>query len=259
MDALTGGHNVDLCNAICSVIRISQKGADSMPKRGKFFELLDIVRFARPHVLSMDATRTASHLQDRLGGKSFMSYGQIWSRLGDIVRGSLAAKHLESAFASYGADWKNKSIQDCALLLIGVMGGKGNWYPVKSAAKFVLGVAFRPSIKGFWFYEGQSYAVAVNARKGQPLSGDGVKFLARGIHELYCRDDPNNPLPMIVDLSELESGRGRNVRVFVITETESTELSQFEHSLSQFFSSLKIAGIAVPEAPTEGIVDLFRR
>lgn len=140
-----------------------------------------------------------------------------------------------------------------------ILGGKGNWYPADNKPKYVLGVAFRPGIKGYWFYEGQAYAVLINARKGQPLSAEGIKFLARGVHELYCRDDPNNPIPLIIDLSEDNAGSGRRVKIYVVAESDGISLAQFDECLAQFFISLEIAGVQLPEAPPDGIVDLFRR
>jgi len=63
----------------------------------------------------------------------------------------------------------------------------------RAFALFVLGRWFKSSIKGYWAYNGKIYAVLINCRKSQPLSWDEVRFLARGIYELDCRDNPNDP------------------------------------------------------------------
>jgi hypothetical protein len=70
----------------------------------------------------------------------------------------------------------------------------------------VLAFWFKPSIKGVWYVDGQAYAVLINARKGQRLFPDHVRFLARGVYELHCIDDPADPIPLILDVSQHEEG-----------------------------------------------------
>jgi hypothetical protein len=62
------------------------------------------------------------------------------------------------------------------------------------------------------FVDGQAYAVLINARKGQRLFPEHLRFLARGVYELHCIDDPNDPIPLIIDVSEHEKGKGRTLR-----------------------------------------------
>ncbi len=183
-----------------------------MAARGKYFELLDFPKFADPSVLNIRADRTALGLGERLSGGGFMSYGAIWPRVGMIVRGFATETYIINTFRSYGDSWKNETIRDVVRLLCKIFGAKGTWYPEPVTPKYVLGFWFRPSIKGIWFHEGRAYAVLINARKGQPLTAEDVQFLARGVHELHCIDDPNDPIPLIVDLSEHEDGKGRELR-----------------------------------------------
>ena len=124
----------------------------------------------------------------------------------------------------------------------------------------MLGFWFKPSIKGIWFYEGRAYAVLVNARKGQPLMMEDVRFLARGVYELHCIDDPNDPIPLIIDLSEHEKNKGRELRVYAIEASEAASLAQFEDALREFLTALNMAGISLPVPPAlENIVNLFKK
>jgi hypothetical protein len=231
-----------------------------MVDRGKFFELLDIAKFALPNVLTLQASPTAFNLAERAIGGGFMSYGQIWRRLDVAVRGLATDEFIESAFSAYKDEWKNKSIQYTYRLLREYFGGKGAWYQVSSAPTYVLGFWFKPSIKGIWFYEGRAYAVLINARKSQPLTWDDVRFLARGIYELHCIDDPNDPIPLIIDLSQHYDDDERKVRVYEVNPDEALSLEAFEYSVREFLVALSLAGISPPPPPeVEHILGLFRR
>lgn len=231
-----------------------------MAGRRKFFELLDFPKFAHPSVLNIRADATAMQLRERLGGGGFMSYGQIWPCVDPIVRGLATEAYILNAFSAYRASWKNENIRNVARLLCKVMGGKGTWYPEPTAPIYVLGFWFKPSIKGIWFYEGRAYAVLINARKGQPLTMEDVQFLARGVHELHCIDDPNDPTPMIIDLSEHDHGKGRELKVYVVEARESASLVQFEEAVREFLVALNMAGISLPLPPAlENIVSLFKK
>ena len=230
-----------------------------MTKRGKLFELLDIPKFARPSVSNIAPTPTASVLIDRLAGKSFMSYGQLWPHITDVVEGRADDQALEGWFCAYRDEWKNRNIRDACRLLRDLIGGRGRWYPALGRPQSILGVWFRSSIKGVWFFEGKAYAVLVNARKGQLLSRDDVLFLARGIYELHCVDDPNDPIPLIIDLSEVGDGEGREARSFIIDVEEAVPYAAFETSVRRFMEALRIAGVALPAPETGQILDLFKR
>ena len=231
-----------------------------MAGRGKFFELLDFPKFAGPSVLNMRADATALQLRERLGGGGFMSYGAIWPRVDVVVRGFATEAYIINTFRAYRDSWKNESIRDVVRLLCRVFGAKGTWYPEPTTPVYVLGFWFKPSIKGIWFYEGRAYAVLINARKGQPLDMEDVQFLARGVHELHCIDDPNDPIPMIIDLSEHEGGKGRELRVYVVDHREAASLHQFEEALREFLIALNLAGISLPLPPTlDNIVSLFKK
>lgn len=231
-----------------------------MAGRGKFFELLDFPKFANPSVLTIRADATAMRLRERLGGGGFMSYGAIWPRVDAVVRGFATEAYIINTFRAYRDSWKNESIRDVVRLLCRAFGGKGTWYPERTTPVYVLGFWFKPSIKGIWFHEGRAYAVLINARKGQPLDMEDVRFLARGVHELHCIDDPNDPIPMIVDLSEREKGKGRELRVYVVEPREAASLVQFEEALREFLGALNMAGISLPLPPAiENVVTLFKK
>jgi hypothetical protein len=96
-------------------------------------------------------------------------------------------------FPAYKKEWKNKSIQTAYRLLRDHFGGKGRWYRMPTVRTYVLGCWFKTSIKGYWVHNGKVYAVLINCRKSQPLAHNDVRFLARGVYELYCIDDTNDP------------------------------------------------------------------
>lgn len=106
--------------------------------------------------------------------------------------------------------------------------------------------------------DGKAYAVLINARKRQRLFSDHLRFLARGIYELHCIDDPNDPIPLIIDLSEhnLNEGRLLNVNEFPIENAVS--LDEFDAAVREFVKALQLAGVA-RALPNGNILNLFRR
>ncbi len=232
-----------------------------MARRTKTFELLDFPKFAVPSVLQMEAAQTAISLVERLASPGgFMSYGPIWSRMQDIVEGYANDAFILSEFNSYADDWKNATVQEAVRLLRSQFGGRGRWYPWPTKPIRVLGFSFKPSIKGIWHVDGISYAVMINARKGQHLTLDDRKFLARGIYELHCVDDPADPVPLIVDLSEPNIGLGRRLREYKVSPEEMISLDEFDRVVREFVKALGIAGVAVPsEADVPNIVSLFKK
>ncbi len=229
-----------------------------MKGRGKTFELLDFPKFASPSVKSMDAALTSITLIERLGGASFMSYGQIWSQMAAIVNGEASESFIVQKFNAYKDDWKNDTIRDAVRLLKKHFGGKGTWYPLPTKPIYVLGFWFKPSIKGIWFVEDHAYAVLINARKGQRLLPDDLRFLARGIYELHCVDDPNDPIPLIVDLSEHNKGEGRELRVHEVSVEKAITLEEFDKAVREFLKALGLAGVATP-AEADNVVDILKK
>jgi hypothetical protein len=231
-----------------------------MAGRGKFFELLDIVKFARPNIVTLQPSPTALLLTERLGGGGFMSYGSLYSRIRFIVSGLATDQFIQDEFSFYEDDWKNKSLQAAFTLLRDHMDSKGNWYPISTTASYILGFWFKPSIKGFWYHDEQTYAVLINARKGQPLDQNAVRFLARGVYELHCIDNPNNPIPFIIDLSQHAEDKERKARIYPVSVEEAISLEAFEQTVRDFLVALNQAGISLPPPPeVEHILDLFRR
>lgn len=230
-----------------------------MAGRAKYFELLDFPKFAYPALVGMDAALTANNLVERLGGGGFMLYGMIWPRMNVIVGGRATDQFVSTTFNKYGDDWKNNSIQEVVNYLSHYFGGRGTWYPFPMRPKKILGFWFKPSIKGIWFVDGKAYAVLINARKGQPLHPDHRKFLARGVYELHCREDPNDPIPLIIDVSEPSRGEGRQIRAFTMPVSQSISLQEFDDSVRTFMQALQIAGVALPPDTTDSMVDIFKR
>ncbi len=229
-----------------------------MASRGKIFELLDFPKFAYPSVVGMDAAQTSQNLIERLGGGGFMSYSSIWPRMAAVVDGSATETFIASEFGFYKEAWKNESIREAVRLLKKYFGGRGAWYSLPTKPIFVLGFLFKPSIKGIWFVDGQAYAVLINARKHQRLFPEHLRFLARGIHELHCIDDPNDPIPLIVDLSEHDLGNGRQLNTHIIQAENAISLDEFDSAIREFVRALELAGVALA-TPDGDILDLFKR
>jgi hypothetical protein len=230
-----------------------------MAGRGKYFELIDFPKFAYPSVVGMDAVQTSYNLRDRLGGGGFMSYGQIWPRMVPIVSGFATESYIQTQFSAYGDDFKNKSIQDVVRHLRQYFGGRGTWYPYPAKPSKVLGFWFKPSIKGVWYVDGQAYAVLINARKSQRLFPDHVRFLARGVYELHCIDDPADPIPLILDVSQHQEGEGRILRPHIIRPEQAISFDEFDDAVRQFLKALELAGVALPPDPIDSVVDLFKK
>ena len=188
-----------------------------------------------------------------------MSYGQIWPRFDVIVRGLADDDFITSAFSSYKLAWKNEAIRKAFRLLRDHFGGKGRWHKLPQTRTYVLGCWFKTSIKGYWVVDQKVYAVLVNCRKSQPLSHEDVRFLARGIYELYCIDDPNNPVPLIIDLGQHSEDKERKVRTYEMPMTEAASIEVFESSLREFLVASNLAGISLPPPDAGEILDLFRR
>jgi hypothetical protein len=225
---------------------------------GKLFELLDLPKLASPNVLNLNAAQTALNLVERAGASGFMSYASVWSELENIVRGLATDHYIRHQFNIYSESWKNESLRGVVRLLNDVVGGKGVWYPDDRKPKYFLGCWFKPSIKGFWHFERQAYAVLINARKSQPLSLDDIRFLARGVFEFYCAGDPNRPMPLIIDLSEHRKGHGREGRYYPVADNEAAPREAFSHSVSEFVSALNLAGISTRLPPDNALgQDLF--
>jgi hypothetical protein len=138
-------------------------------------------------------------------------------------------------------------------------GGKGQWHRMPITRTFVLGCWFKTSIRGFWINDGKVYAALINCRKSQALTHSDVQFLARGVYELYCIDDPNDPIPLIVDLGLHTEDKERKARVYEVPVKEAVPLEAFETSVREFLLALNLAGIALPPPDVEHILDLFRR
>jgi hypothetical protein len=222
--------------------------------------LLDVVKFAVPNALTLDASATSYNLAERVAGGGFMSYGAVWPRLDLLVRGLATDDYIDRELSFYEEEWKNKSLQEAFRLLREHFGGKGRWYSASRLPTYVLGFWFKPSIKGIWFHDGQAYAVLINARKGQPLPMSDIRFMARGVYELHCREDPNDPIPLIVDLSQHERDIKRKARVYKVPVEESVSLEGFESSIREFLVALNLAGVALPPPlELEHILDLFRK
>ena len=106
--------------------------------------------------------------------------------------------------------------------------------------------------------DGQAYAVLINARKQQRLFPDHIRFLARGVHELHCIDDPNDPIPLIIDVSEPVKDKGRVLRAYEMPVEKAISLDEFDAAVREFLKALELAGVAQPTDAVD-VIDLFKK
>ena len=175
----------------------------------KRFELWDCPKFAYPSLTEIDVPATAANILERLQGKGFLNYGQIWPCMSHITAGYVDEAHIRRLFSGYPVPWKNENLQEVARLLLRAFGGKGRWYKAGTRPFEVLpGAFFKTSIRGTWYYDKQAYCVSINARKHQRAFPDHARFVARGVYEFHSLEDPHDPTPtpMIVDLSAGDDG-----------------------------------------------------
>ena len=83
--------------------------------------------------------------------------------------------------------------------------------------------------------------------------------MARGVYELHCIDDPNDPIPLIIDVSAHDEGDGRLLRPYVVHAEDAVSFDEFEDAVRQFLKALELAVVALPSEPVESIVDLFKK
>ena len=121
--------------------------------------------------------------------------------------------------------------------------------PIPNTRSYVLGCWFKTSIKGFWVYNSKVYAVLIDCRKYQPLNVDDVRFLARGVYELHCIDDPNNPIPLIIDLGQHSDDSKRKARLYEVPVEEAVSIEAFEATVKEFLVASNLAGISQPLPP----------
>ena len=229
-----------------------------MPTR-KRFELLDCPKFAYPSLTNLDVALTAANITERLEGKGFLNYGQVWPLLPNIIAGKFNEDGIKALLSSYKTAWKNENLREVAILLLKEFGTKGRWFKEGITPFEILpGAFFKPSIRGTWYFEKQTYAVCINARKHQRLFTDHARFLARGVYELHSINDPTDPRPLIIDVSAGETGK-RELRKFLLSAAEMMHLEEFEAILRKFFEALSLAGVTTVPERGASIADLFRR
>jgi len=81
----------------------------------------------------------------------------------------------------------------------------------------------------------------------------------RGVYELHCIDDPADPIPLILDVSEHQKGEGRILRPHIIRPEQAISFDEFGDAVRQFLKALELAGVALPSDPIESVVDLFKK
>ena len=216
------------------------------------FDLLDIARFAKPSLVQLDVVMTASELREALASRAFMSYAPLWSRLDRSARGLLTEKMIASL-------WKQKALIEAMLILNAELRGKGNWYGFGTKPRRVLGLEFKPIVRGVLVTGGRLEASVFNPRKGQPLSEYEVRFLARGAYEEHCISDPSNPVPVVWDLSEKVKGGGRRLVIHRNMIETMVSLDEFEMVVGRFFEAANLAGIPTSYGDGDFTADLFRR
>jgi hypothetical protein len=76
---------------------------------------------------------------------------------------------------------------------------------------------------------------------------------------LMCSEhDPNDPIPLIIDVSELDKGKGRALRAHIMPVERAISLDEFDDAVRQFLKALALAGVAVPTDAVD-VIDLFKK
>jgi hypothetical protein len=219
----------------------------------KTFESLDIVRFAVPDVRNLDVGRTAVSLRERLGGTGFMSYDPLWRRVSAVAARSVTDAEIEGW-------WKSSTLIEAMKVLRDQYADIGRWYHFPQTVRDVLGLSFKSSIRGISFSKTYgAEAHIINPRKGQVLTSDDLAFLARAAYEEHCIDDPNDPQPVVFDLSSRNGSKVRHPTIYRGLTPKMISVEEFESIIEKFFDAAVLAGYQLPEYPGEFTADLFRR
>jgi hypothetical protein len=100
--------------------------------------------------------------------------------------------------------------------------------------------------------------LGINPRSSQVIDEDDAAFWARGLYELHGVDDPNDPTPMIVDLSD-RYGAGRILYPRWFDGDSMMSAALFEEIISRFFAAMEIAGLTSVPKSVPDMTDLLRR
>jgi hypothetical protein len=73
-----------------------------------------------------------------------------------------------------------------------------------------------------------------------------------------CIDDPNDPIPLIIDVSEPDKGKGRVLRAHVVPVEKAISLDEFDEAVRQFLKALELAGVALPTDAID-VIHLFKK
>lgn len=230
-----------------------------MAANRKIFQLQDVARFARPTLTDIDPVLTAAAIQEGRSGQSFLSYTQLWPFLKEAARKRHSETELANRFTAYKAPWKNKKLRECAGLLSQIVTPGARWYPASlQPIEIFPGAYFRPSLRGVLVSGGQPFMLGINPRSSQIISADDASFWARGLYELHGIDDPNDPVPMIVDLSD-RYGAGRVLYSRQFDADSMMSAALFEEVITRFFQAMEIAGLTSVPKSVPDMTDLLRR
>lgn len=216
----------------------------------KFFEALDIPRFARPNLIKLDPYLTAQELKDRLSGNGFMSYEPLWPKMSEVTKRQVTDFEI-------GVWWKSAILISAMTLLRDEYDRAGIWYGFKRTPRSILGLMFKPSVRGVLFANGKAEAHLINPRKGQRLTEECIAFLKRAAYEEHCISDPNNPQPVVVDTSSSSDRKPRRFRAS--RSDEMVSVDEFERIVNLFFEAAAIAGFPITYHEGDFTADLFRR
>lgn len=216
----------------------------------KTFEVLDVIRFASPNVRQIDPFHTSTLIRERLSGKGFMDYRPLWSRMPSIT-----ARFVSDAEISMW--WQKAALINAMHAINGSYRQAGSWYGFSRVQRNIFGVQMKPSVRGVLFRNDRAEAHLINPRKGQILSENDFRFLARACYEEHCRNDPNDPIPFVVDTSEVKKGKGRIVRDRECTNSDMISVDEFESIMDLFFQSIQLAGYPIDYRSGDFSSDMF--
>ena len=218
----------------------------------KVFNILDVPRFARPCLSEIDVIQTAQELRIRLQTTGWMSYNPLWPRI-NFVKGKVVSEDVIKTW------WKSESLIEAMMILKDEFAQSDPWYGFTENLRDISGILFKPTVKGIRVRPERFEALVINPRKGQPIDDYDARFLARAAYEEHCIDDPNNPEPVIIDLSKPKFSKVRLRRRFTNMRERMISIEEFEQILGTFFEAAQIAGYEIPYVPGSFSADLFRR
>lgn len=220
-------------------------------------ELLDVIQHAKPDIREIDVSRTALSLKGASG--SLNNYNMAIEHIDSYCSGYQKLPDLLDFLRTHPNPRWHKHLEDVGTRLWEIFGARpGKWRKVgRRPIESVGGLLIKPTIRGFWIFDGKAYPCLVNARSSVYLDAiTNRKFVARGVYEFHVRDEIGVAGPAIVDLGREPSSKVRANRVYFPDEADMMSVEEFESIMIKFNQSLRLAGFN--SRSVSSAIDMFR-